>query len=104
MLGLFLIKEAPELQLSCEFCKNFKNFYFVEYLQVAISVLIKLYWVLIKGFSIQKSMELQNQNNWRPSLHLLEYLSREAFNRLYSYLVFLSPYLIQINLRPFLLK
>ena len=42
MFGLFLIKETPELQLSCEFCKKFKNFYFIEYLQVTIFV---KYWL-----------------------------------------------------------
>ena len=38
MFGLFLIKETPELQLYCEFYENFKNIYFVEYLQVTVSV------------------------------------------------------------------
>ena len=38
MFGLFLIRDTPELQLSCEFCENFKNIYFVEYLQVTVSV------------------------------------------------------------------
>ena len=35
----FMKKETPAKALSCEFCEIFKNIYFVEHLQTALSML-----------------------------------------------------------------
>ena len=65
---------TPAKAFSCEFCEVFKNTYFVEYLQMAASELVR-YYVHIFLFEVHLEEEEEYKNYLR--------ITPESFNKLF---------------------